>query len=150
MPARPAAAARAAGPATGRQSAGRTGVVLRSQTATLQHMDAPQAPLARVPRPHRVMVNIDTETRDALRALAFTVGESQSQVAADALRLLVPMMKPVASAIGKLKEHPHAAMAELAAHAELVSQQTKQVLRDVKRTARQMAPKAPPSSNTGG
>lgn len=96
------------------------------------------------------MVNLDTETRDALRALAFSAHMSQSEVAADALRTLVPMLQPYMGAIGKLKEQPHIALAEMASHAELVTAQAKGFIREAKRTARQMAPKAPPSSNTGG
>jgi len=92
------------------------------------------------------MVNLDTVTRDALRSLAFTSGSSQSGVAADALRLLVPMMAPVVNAMGKLREHPHAAMAELAAHAELVGIQAEGVIREVAELSRS----SPPSSNTGG
>lgn len=96
------------------------------------------------------MVNLDTETRDALRALAFSARMSQSEVAADALRSLLPIMEPFMGAIGKLKEQPHLALAEMAMHAETVAAQAKGMIRDAKRSARQARPKTPPSSNTGG
>lgn len=115
----------------------------------MQHMDAQQHPPTRTPRPHRLMVNLDTETRDALRSLAFTAGVSQSNVAADALRMLVPMMAPVINAIAKAKEQPHVAMAELVAQAELVETLAKGALRDARGLSKGLG-KAPPSSNTGG
>jgi hypothetical protein len=96
------------------------------------------------------MVNLDTETRDALRSLAFTAGVSQSNVAADALRMLVPMMAPVVNAMAKVKQAPHQAMADLAAHAELVDMQAQKMLKDVRQAAREAVAKTPPSSNTGG
>lgn len=116
-------------------------------SATVQHMETNHT--TRPPRPYRLMVNLDAETRDALRAMSAASGVSQSYVAADALRLLVPMMRPVTDAIGKLREQPQQAMQEIAAHAELMGQQAKAVISEVRAAARRQ-PKAPPSSNTGG
>lgn len=95
------------------------------------------------------MVNLDDETREALRAMAYAAGVSQSQVAADALRLLVPTIAPITKAMAHLRTSPQRAMAELASHAAIVEEQALAAIREAKRLGAG-GRKAPPSSNTGG
>jgi hypothetical protein len=92
------------------------------------------------------MVNVDAETAEALRSLAFVAGMSRSAVAADALRMLLPTIAPVLQAIGKARTEPHEALAKLAELAKFSADQAELMLEDI-RLERQ---KLPPSSNTGG
>lgn len=109
-------------------------------------MDAPNTP-PKVPRPYRLMVNIDAETYEGLRALSAVSGMSRSAVAADALRMLMPTLEPLVRAIGKLRTEPHRAMAELAQSAEVAGEYARETIEEVRRMSGGVPP---PSSNTGG
>ena len=110
------------------------------------HMDALQPPSLKKPRPHRLVVNVDTETRDTLRALAFASGQSVSFVSAECLSLLSPTLRPVVEAMAKLKTAPAEAMADLSRHAGVLVELAEAAVND----ARSLGMPVPPSSNTGG
>lgn len=97
-------------------------------------------------RPHRVNVNIDDETLQTLRALAYASGTSMSGTASDALRLLLPVLRPVVESMERLRTAPIEAMERLSTHAEHVAAMADDAVREI----RALKGLAPPSSNTGG
>lgn len=110
-------------------------------------MDTPIPPLpSRRPRPHRINVNIDDETLQTLRALAYAGGTSMSSTAADALMLLLPVLRPAVESMEKLRTAPVEAMERLSLHAEHVAALADGAVREI----RALRGLAPPSSNTGG
>jgi len=122
------------------------GLRKRHHCATLQHMSTLNTPRTRPLRPRRVMVNLDQDTYQAMRALAYAGEMSLSSVAAEALRLLVPTIRPVVEAMAELRTAPVLAMEKLSLHAEAVAHMADQVVVGLRKQQRP----APPSSNTGG
>lgn len=82
---------------------------------TLHHMDAPTPPL---PRPHRIVVNVDAETLRLLDAIAAMSRESRSAVVADILQTFCPMFEPVAKAVDRVRSKPAEAVRLMREHAD--------------------------------
>lgn len=78
----------------------------------------------RVRRPHRLNVNIDAETLEALNVLSFASGMSRSSVASDVLRLLVPVVAPMLESIGRMRYEPGKVMERMAVQARMVAEAT--------------------------
>jgi hypothetical protein len=97
------------------------------------------------PRPHRVIINVDADTREALRALAYASGLSLSAVAAETLRMLLPTIRPVMEAIGELRTAPGQAMEKLSAHAQDLADLAQATVEEI----RASSALRPPSCNTG-
>jgi hypothetical protein len=100
------------------------------------------------PRPHRVIINVDAETLDALRALAYSARMSVSAVGADCLRMLLPTLRPVMEAMAQMRTAPAQALEKLSAHAEDVARMAQEVVDGIK--AEVAAEHSPPLGNTGG
>jgi hypothetical protein len=88
------------------------------------------------------MVNVDDDTRDMLRALAYASGDSMSGAAAECLRTIIPVMAPVVDILRQARTAPAEALQRMTAHAEAVAEMAREVVAEARRT--------PPSSNTGG
>lgn len=114
---------------------------------TVQHMDTHNPPQSRRARPHRIVVNVDTDTLQALRVLAFAGETSMSSVASEALRMLLPTLRPVIEAMAEIRTAPAAAMEKLSTHAEAVADLAHRAVSDIRKAR---GKPAPPSSNTGG
>lgn len=113
------------------------------ESDTLHHMDAQFTP--RPPRPHRIVINVDAETLQALKALAYAGDTSVSSVSAECLRMLLPTLRPVMESIAHLRTAPADALEKLSTHAEAVAVLAEQAVSEI-RDARGLGP---PSCNTG-
>lgn len=111
-------------------------------------MHTQDIPHTRRARPHRIVVNVDSETLQGLRALAYAGETSLSFVASDALRLLLPTIRPVVEAMAEIRTAPAVAMEKLSLQADAVAEMARGVVHDM-RSAQRCGPTLP-SSNTGG
>lgn len=71
---------------------------------TVMLMDAQNSPPP--PRPHRIVVNVDTVTLQAINDIAAMMRQSRSAVVAEVLQTFAPAFQPMARAIEVAKTKP--------------------------------------------
>lgn len=98
--------------------------------------DSPPLPPAPArSRPHRLIVNLDAETFEGIKALAAVSGMSRSATAAMALEALVPMVRPIVAAMAVARSAPGAALEKLSQHAAMVAEQSDAMLKEIRAAA---------------